>query len=333
MELSILDLATLAVGKTAKDVLEDSTRLAKAGEEFGYTRFWIAEHHNISALCCPSPEVMLGYIGANTETIRLGSGATLHPYYKPYKIAETFNLLSSLFPNRIDLGVGRGPGGSPEAKLALSDNFSEQAKKFPDTVKELKDFLDNSFPHKHPYSTINAYPIPSVPPQLWILGTSLESARLAALYGVPYAFGHFLSANKSSEIMNYYHNNLKGKESGIKPKTIFAVFVICAETNERAQELARSALLWEVQLSTGIGDKGLPSFIESNGYTFSRQEMELIRNFKNKMIIGSPTEVKKKLIDIQNTYKVDEIMILTNTFCFEDRIKSYKLIAKEVFSV
>jgi luciferase family oxidoreductase group 1 len=141
LKLSILDQSPISWGYTPQQALQASMELAKAGERLGFIRYWIAEHHNFSGLTCSAPEVMLSYIGASTKSIRIGAGAVLLPHYKPYRVAETYNMLATLFPGRIDLGIGRAPGGSAEASMALSDNFLENVRKMPNAVEELLHFL------------------------------------------------------------------------------------------------------------------------------------------------------------------------------------------------
>jgi luciferase family oxidoreductase group 1 len=332
MKISILDQSPISSGKTAGEALQESMKLAQIGEKLGYTRYWIAEHHDISGLSCSAPEVMLGYIGANTEKIRLGSGAVLLPHYKPYKVAETYNMLATLFPNRIDIGIGRAPGGSAEATMALSDNFLEQVRKMPESFKELLHFLHNDFPSDHMYSKISASPLPPISPQPWILGTSEKSANLAAENGTAYAFGQFMSDKEGTTIMNNYIQNFKANDRLQRPQSILAVSAICAETTERAEELALSGHLWEIQLAKGEGSKGIPSVEEAKQYSFNSDEKEMIKNMRNKMVIGNPQEVRQQLFELQTLYKADEIMIITITHSFEDRIQSYQLIANEILS-
>lgn len=145
MRLSILDQSPISAGKTAKEALAASVALAQTAEKLGYTRYWIAEHHDMDGLACPSPDVMLGVIGAQTEKIIIGAGAVLLPHYKPFRVAEKYNLLATLFPGRIDLGIGRAPGGSAEATMALSDNFLEEVRKMPSTLDQLLNFLYGTF--------------------------------------------------------------------------------------------------------------------------------------------------------------------------------------------
>ena len=191
MRLSILDQSPISSNQTPYDALNGSMKLAQAGEALGYTRYWIAEHHDLPGLACSAPEVMLSYIGANTNRIRIGSGAVLLPHYRPFKVAEIFNMLATLFPNRIDIGIGRAQGGSAEAANALSANFLQSVRNFPTLVRELLHFIDDDFPADSEYSKVSASPIPENPPVPWLLGTSKKSALLAAENGMPYTFRSF----------------------------------------------------------------------------------------------------------------------------------------------
>lgn len=331
MKLSILDQAPVLSGKTAQEALLESRKLAQFGEKLGYTRYWIAEHHDFPGLASSAPEVVLGYIGANTEKIRIGAGAILLPHYKPYKVAETFNVLATLFPNRIDLGIGRAPGGSAEASIALSGNFLENVRNMPESIKDLLHFLYNNYPSDQMFSKITAHPLPIVPPVPWILGTSEKSAIQAANYGTAYAFGHFMSEKDGMEIVNTYRNTFR-KSGGIqKPEAIVTVSVICAETTEQAEELALSWFLSKIKIDTGEKTKGIPTIEEARNYSFTSDEKDRIKEMRKKMIIGNPKEVKEQLVDLQSAYNADEMMIITITNSYESRKKSYQLIAKELW--
>ncbi|MBT2689531.1 LLM class flavin-dependent oxidoreductase [Bacillus sp. ISL-47] len=330
MKLSILDQAPISSGYSPRDALEASARLAQAGERLGYTRYWIAEHHDLSGLACSAPEIMLSYIGSKTEKIRIGAGAILLPHYKPYKIAELFNMLATLFPNRIDLGIGRAPGGSAEATMALSDNFLEGVRKMPETVKELLHFLNKDFPKNHMFSRISASPVPKIRPEPWILGTSCKSAVMAAENGAAYAFGQFMSEKDGEEIIREYRENFKARGSLQKPKVILTVSAICAETAEEAKELALSSMLWRLKTDKGEGNQGIPSIEEAKSYFLNVNQDPFTK--KSSLIIGNPTEVAQELRDMQDRYQADEIMIVTIVHRYEARLRSYELIAKEVLS-
>ena len=330
MKLSILDQSPISSNQTAKEALNESMELAKLGELLGYTRYWITEHHDLAGLASSAPEVMLGYIGANTNTIRIGSGAVLLPHYKPFKVAEVYNTLATLFPGRVDVGLGRAPGGSAEATNALSDNFLQNVYKMPGLVKEFLHFLDSDFPSDHEFSKISASPVPEVPPSPWLLGTSKKSALLAAENGLAYAFGHFMSEEDGEAIIQQYLDTFMLRKQGQKPEVIVTVSVICSETTEKANEVAKSMLIWALQRGKGEGKRGVPSIIEAQQYRLNDQEEDTLENMKKKLIIGNPTEVKEKLIELQTNYRADEIMLNTITYATEDRLNSYRLIAAEL---
>ena len=331
MKLSILDQAPVLSGKSAQEALKESMKLAQLGEKLGYTRYWIAEHHDFPGLASSAPEVMLGYIGANTEKIKIGAGAILLPHYKPYKVAETFNMLATLFPDRIDLGIGRAPGGSAEASIALSGNFLENVRNMPNSIKDLLHFLYNNYPTDQMFSKITAHPFPDTPPVPWILGTSEKSAIQAASYGTAYAFGHFMSDKDGIEILKTYRNAFRQSSGLQKPQAIITVSVICAETSELAEELALSWFLSKIQTDKGEKNNGIPTLEEARNYSFTSDEKERIQEMRKKMMIGNPKEVKQQLAELQSAYSVDEIMIVTITNSYDRRIKSYELIAKEVW--
>lgn len=329
MRISILDQSPISSNQSAKDALYESMKLAQAGEKFGYTRYWIAEHHDLPGLACPAPEVMLSFIGAHTSKIRIGSGATLLPHYKPYKVAETFNLLATLFPSRIDIGIGRAPGGSAEATNALSDNFLQKVYQMPNLLADLLHFLDRDFPKDHEFSKVTAAPVPPVTPETWLLGTSQKSAVLAAKNGLAYAFGQFISEENGAKIIQQYIDSFEPKKSGQLPQVLLTVSAICAETTEEAEEIAMSSLIWQLQTERGKGQR-IPSIEEAQKYELTDQEKEKLNIMKQNMIIGNPQEVGKALHQLQTKYKTDEMMILTITHSPKDRVNSYRLIAEKV---
>lgn len=329
MRISILDQSPISSNQTAKDALYESMKLAQAGEKFGYTRYWIAEHHDLPGLACPAPEIMLSFIGAHTNKIRIGSGATLLPHYKPYKVAETFNLLGTLFPNRIDIGIGRAPGGSAEATNALSDNFLQKVYQMPELLKELLHFFNNDFPKDHDFSKVTALPLPPVTPEKWLLGTSQKSAALAAKNGMAYAFGQFMSEKNGAEIIQQYVDAFEPVKNGQLPQSLLTVSAICAETTEKAEEIALSSLIWQLQIEKGQG-QSIPTIEEAKKYDLTDKEKDKLKMMKQNMIIGNQKEVGEAFQQLQKKYNTDEIMILTITHSPNDRITSYRLIAEEV---
>ena len=330
MRLSILDQAPISANQTAQEALNESMKLAQMGEKLGYTRYWVAEHHDLPGLACSAPEVMLSYIGANTSTIRIGSGAVLLPHYKPYKVAEVYNMLATLFPGRVDIGIGRAPGGSAEASNALSDNFLQQVWNMPKSVEELLHFLENDFPDDHQFKKLSASPVPPVSPVPWLLGTSKKSALLAAENGMSYAFGQFMSENDGPEIVQQYLNTFQPRKQGQKPEVIVTVNAVCAETDEKAEEIALSTIVWSLQKARGEGN-GLPSLAEAKEYPLYEKDLTNIVKIRKNLIVGNPKKVMKKLNERASLFHADEIMLVTITDSPEDRLNSYQLIAEEAF--
>lgn len=332
MKLSVIDQSPIPSNKSAREALLDSSKLALEAERLGYTRYWIAEHHDLPGLACSAPEVMLGLIGGQTSTIRIGSGAVLLPHYRPYKVAELYNMLATLFPDRIDIGIGRAPGGSAEATEALCSNFLQNVWKLPELVDELLTFLKDDFQAEHVYSKLSASPIPEIRPTPWVLGTSEKSAVLAAEKGIGYNFGHFMSDKEGKMIVQKYIDSFQPVSENQEPTVILTVNAICATTKEQAEQSALCSLVWGIQKEKGEGKNGIPSFQEAIKYPLSVKENETVQKKKKKMILGSPKEVREEILAFQKKYGAHEIMINTNTFSFDDRIQSYRLIANELLS-
>ncbi|WP_027415988.1 LLM class flavin-dependent oxidoreductase [Aneurinibacillus terranovensis] len=327
MKISILDQSPISHGKSAAEALAETARLIQRAEQLGYTRYWVAEHHGMDSLANPSPEVLLGQLGALTSTIRIGSGAVLLPHYSPYKVAENFNLLATLYPGRIDLGIGRAPGGSAHETLALRENYLQNVFRLPSLLSDLIGYLQDELPPDHPFVGIHARPQPPVAPELWLLGTSGKSAAYAAELGTSFAFGHFMSEIDGTAILQDYRQNFQPSRMQQQPKTIVTASAICAETEEEANRLAASLDLWAVQTDSGTASGGIPSVAEALAYPYSEAEQELIRKRHRRMLIGTPGQIKKQIKELQEAYQADEWMFVTITHDYETRLRSYELLA------
>lgn len=333
MKIGILDQAPLSAGQSAGDALSQAIRLAQAGERLGYSRYWIAEHHDMPGLACSAPEIMLGAIGAQTRSIRLGAGAILLPYYRPFKVAETFNLLATLYPGRIDLGIARSPGGAAEVSMALADRFLENVWKLPEAFEELLRFLDNRHPDDHPYARIAASPLPPAPPEPWILGTGAKSAKLAAEHGVPYAYGRFMNAEGAAEAVAGYREQFRPSRTLQRPYVMLAVSAVCAETSERAHDIALSAYVWRRQTAElGVPAPGLPSVEEARrALDEAGIDPDGVRQqLAEQTAVGTPAEVRARLEAWREECGADELMVLSYAYDFADRLRSYELIAREL---
>ncbi|KMK76183.1 MsnO8 family LLM class oxidoreductase [Alkalihalobacillus pseudalcaliphilus] len=321
MRLSILDQVPLSEGSSYQEAYEQAKDLAVLAEKLGYHRYWIAEHHHLSGLVCPSPEVLLTYIGTQTRRIRLGSGATLLPHYKPYKVAETFHMLATLFPGRIDLGVARSPGGSAEVTNALNDHFLQKVFKYAELIDELKSFIKN--PKQNPKTL--AIPIPETKPEIWILGSSHKSALLAIEKDLPYTYGHFQPINDAMEPLELYNEQTKSED---RRKKIVALPVICGETEEEAHELALSESYRHLLIETGSEEMPyIPSTKSVKQKVKERPELyEQLLSIRKRMLVGSPERIKTILLHISNQYDIDECMLLTNIHAFNKKKQSFELI-------
>ncbi|WP_280771528.1 LLM class flavin-dependent oxidoreductase [Salipaludibacillus daqingensis] len=326
MKLSVLDPSPILENQTPQEALLDSVKLAQLAEELGYTRFWMTEHHDLSGLASSAPEVILSYVGAHTKTIRLGTGAVLLPFYKPYKVAEVHHTLASLFPGRIDLGIGRAPGGSAQATNALSDQYLKQVWKIPEKVKELLLFIDQ----KH--SDLLASPVPTIAPTPWILGTSKKSADLAAKNGVGYVFGEFMSDHDGEEMIHEYLKTYQSRYGESSPQVIVTVSAICAKTDELAEKMAYRSFIWSLINENRLTDVSAKPLEEQvNEYKLNEVELEKLEAMKQKVVFGDPNTVKRKLEMLQSKYQANEMMIFTSILSANDRRESYRLIAKEFF--
>ena len=325
MKLSILDQVPISNGKSAKEAIEATIELAQLAEKLGYERYWVAEHHDFKGLASPAPDIILGIIGSKTKRIRIGSGAVLLPNYQPFNIVERYNMLATLYPGRVDLGLGRSPGGSAETSIALAGDFLEKVRKHPEKVDELLNFLNRSFPIDTIFSKVSAEPVPKEKPIPWLLGTSVKSAVLALEKGLPYVFGHFMSDSDGPSIIKGYFDNFQG----VKPQAMVTVSVICAETTEEAEELALSNQVWKLQQSKGGGNGLVPSIEDTNEYEYTSEDLDSLRESNHRNIIGNPAEVRTALKRLAELYQTDEFMIVTITHDYEARKKSYELIAKE----
>ncbi|WP_279401867.1 MsnO8 family LLM class oxidoreductase [Piscibacillus salipiscarius] len=218
MKLSVLDQSPISKGQTAEEALQNSLQLAKETDQLGYHRYWVAEHHSTNGLACTSPEILIGQIAAQTNQIKVGSGGVLLPQYSPLKVAENFNMLSAFHPDRIDLGVGRSPGGPQKVRQALTDGHNKNLSAFSRQVKELQSFIHHSFPIDHEYRGIKAGPKVQSKPDIWVLGVSERGAKHAAVNGVGFTYGHFINPNNGKEAIHLYKKRFKPSFSLSEPK-------------------------------------------------------------------------------------------------------------------
>ncbi|OBZ08891.1 luciferase [Bacillus sp. FJAT-27264] len=308
LRLGVLDLAPRLSGISAETALQEALLLARSAEDWGYHRYWVAEHHDIQGLACPSPEVLLGYVGALTSRIQLGSGALLLPHYSPLKVVESFHLLSALCPGRIELGLGRAPGGPPHASMALSGNFLKAVSELPETIRAVMELLQDGYAYEG--QPVTARPLPAVSPLPWLLGTGVRSAEYAARFGTGYVFGSYMSDKEAEPVLEQYRRNFEPSLLVPEPCTMVAVAVICASSAEEAALLAEES-------RTEQGDRGAGS-----GEDKSRPPL----------LCGTPQQLREELQQMAHRCKTEDLLIFTPLKDYEKRRASYRLLAESVLS-
>ncbi|MEM7531800.1 MAG: LLM class flavin-dependent oxidoreductase [Chloroflexota bacterium] len=326
MKLSVLDQSPIRQGGTATQALHETLALAKHVESLGYHRFWVSEHHNMTSLAGSAPEVLLGAIGAHTQHMRIGSGGVMLPHYSAFKVAETFSVLSTLYPNRVDVGVGRAPGGDMDTARILATDGRPKFERFPVLVEQLRTMLnDRDFRPR-------VAPVPPSPPPMWILGSSHESAILAAQYGLPYNFALFINSQMIPELFDLYRSEFQPSDSYpgqiTEPQTILTVDVLCAETEEEAQRLAMSRRLTFLRFAHREQNVQVPPVEEAVNYPYNQQELQFLNTKFQQAAIGTPTQVRAKLEKLAEDFGTDEIMTVTITYDFQARLRSYELLAE-----
>jgi luciferase family oxidoreductase group 1 len=327
MNLSVLDQSPIPEGSTGADALRNTLDLASLAERLGYARYWLAEHHGTPMLACSSPEVMIAAIGSITRRMRIGSGGVMLPHYSSLKVAETFSILSALFPDRVDLGLGRAPGSDPSTAFALQRDRRQAAPDdFPEQLAELLGYLENRMPRGHPFARLAALPGRPHVPEVWLLGSSEQSALWAADNGLPYCFADFINPN-GADYAKLYRDRFSRSETLAEPRMMVAGFAVCAETDAEAQRIASSARMSRALLNQGRSiavppiDKAL-QFLAEHGPSPDTAARP------RRAMVGAPATVKKEIEALADLYGAQEAMIVTITYSHEARRRSYELIAE-----
>jgi luciferase family oxidoreductase group 1 len=326
VKLSILDQSPVVNGETPAAAIRATLELAQAADRLGYHRYWLAEHHATVALADPCPEILLGQIAACTQRIRVGTGGVLLPYYSPLKVAEVFRMYEALFPGRVDLGIGRAPGGSLLTARAMNAEAFLGEDRFPVQVQELVGYLDDSLPPEYPYHTVKAMPAGATSPEVWLLGSSDYSGTLAAYLGLRFAFAHFINAHGGDGVMRAYRADFRPSYRESRACAMLAVFVICAPTQEQAEALAASIDLRRYQMSQGI-DAPVATMEQAQAYVYSDAARAIVQRERARAVIGTPQAVKARLLALQEQFAADELMVITITGDYASRLRSYELLA------
>lgn len=322
IKLSILDQSPVRQGGTPEQALAETVELAELADGLGYYRFWASEHHSTAAYAGSAPEVLLAAIGARTRKIRIGSGGIMLPHYSTFKVAEVASVLATLFPGRIDLGLGRAPGADMATARELSHDGNPRFHLFPQQTQDLLDKLANK--RYRP----KIFPRPETNPDVWMLGTSPDSAMLAAELGLPYNFALFINPDMETGIIGRYREHFVPSDNLSEPYAGLTVNVYCAETEERARQLALARQLSMLRVVTGGGFSGIGPVEEAEQYPYSSQEREYIAQRGRHDAIGTPGQVREQILRLAEKYDADEITTVTITYDFEERKQSYRLLAE-----
>lgn len=326
VKLSVLDQTPVIQGHTAADAVAATVELAQLADDLGYTRYWCAEHHGLRGVANPAPEVMLARLGSVTKRIRLGSGGVMLPYYSPFKLAEQFQMLEALFPNRIDLGVGRAPGGDMKTAQAVSSGHYNFGEIFPQQVSDLVGLFNDTLPPDHVARGVLLQPQIETRPQLWMLGSSEFGGLLAAQLGIRFAFAHFINAQFGEHVAQAYRERFRaGHEDD--PYLAAAIFVICADTDAEAEALEKAVDLRRVQMALGL-NAPIPSIEQGEAQAYGARELAIIEHEKARSIIGTPDRVAERVRELQARFGADELIVLTVAGSYAARRRSYELLAQ-----
>jgi len=330
--LSVLDLSPVTTATPGSAALRNSLDLARLADRLGYTRYWLAEHHNLASIASSAPEIMIGQIAAATTHIRVGSGGVMLVNHAPLMVAERFKVLEALFPGRIDLGLGRAPGTDPVTSYALRRRQdAREGDEFLERFQELIMLERGGFPEGHPFRSVHAVPADVALPPVWLLGSSGYSAELAAAVGMGFAFAHHFAEHDAESAMLSYRAHFKPSPTLREPHAILATAVIAADTDAEAERIAASADLNFVRRAKG---EYLPlaAPAEAAAYPYTPIDRERIARQRERLVVGGVDNVMARLRKLIESTQADELMITTMTYDHAARRRSYELLA-EAFAV
>jgi luciferase family oxidoreductase group 1 len=322
ISLSVLDLSTITEGSTAATALRNTLDLARHVERLGFRRFWLAEHHNMPGIASSATAVVIGHVAAGTSTIRVGAGGIMLPNHAPLVIAEQFGTLAALFPGRIDLGIGRAPGTDPYTSHALRRNLAGDVDDFPRDVVELRDY----FRAVAPGQRVRAIPGAGETVPLWILGSSLYGAQLAAVLGLPFAFASHFAPQAMTPAIEIYRSRFEPSDQLDRPYLMLGFNVCAAETDEEARYLRSSAAQSFVRLRRGNPGQ-LPPPVANFEDTLSAAEARMLAEVAACSAVGSPVTVRRGLEEFARRTGADEIMVASHIYDHAARLRSFELLA------
>ena len=327
LKLSVLDQTPIRRASTATEALQESVELAKLTDKLGYTRYWLSEHHNIGMLAGAAPEILIARLAGETKQIRFGSGGIMLPNHSTLKVAENFRLLEALFPERIDLGIGRAPGGDRITASLLNPTNKFHPQDYVQQIVDLKAFFSNEKEEGTIHEKVMAIPRIDTKPALWMLTSSGESAYIAAHFGMALSFAQFINPQGGREAIQQYRMKFVPSPELEKPEASVGIFVFCGDTEEKAAQVQAVMDYRLLNIGRGTMDQS-PSYEFVKNITYSREETSQIQYNRQRMIVGTMETVKRKLTYLANELEVDEIVMSTFTDKAEDRLRSYELLAE-----
>jgi luciferase family oxidoreductase group 1 len=333
LSLSVLDQSPIRSGRTPADAIRETLQLAVAAERLGYRRYWLAEHHSSEGLAGSAPEILIGQVAARTSRMRVGSGGVMLSHYSALKVAESFRVLETLFPGRIDLGIGRAPGSDRRTAMALATGPGALGiEHFPGQVRDVIEWVHDRMAPQHRFAGVRAMPIGPSAPEVWLLGSSADSATYAAHFGTAFSFAHFINASGGDEITRMYRDYFQPSEWLPEPKVSVGVFVICADTEEEAVRLRLSRDLSIAKRYSGAGGGPYPTVAEAQQHLWTPQQLAIAEHSRNRAIVGAPEQVRDRLVALAAEFEADELVVVTITEDEQSRLRSYELLA-EVFEL
>lgn len=322
MQLSILDYSEIRANSSPEGAFAESLELARYAEAWGYHRYWVSEHHGNRVLAGSAPEILVAALAASLKgSMRVGSGGVMLPMHSPFKVAENFSVLASLYPGRIDLGVGRSTGGRAETSAALLDGRSGSFRQYPDQVARLAAHIRGT-------GGAAAMPRPETPPELWLLGSSENGADIAASNGMGLAFGHFIRGRAGREAVRAYRERFVPSPGSEQPRVLVSLFAVCGRDEAEAQQLASAFDDYLLDIGEGGHLDRVPSLEEVESRSYTPEQKEKIRAGRVRMVVGDPAGVRRQLIALADLYEADEMMLATVSPDFGLKLQMYEMLAK-----
>jgi luciferase family oxidoreductase group 1 len=328
LPLSILDQSPVIGTTPPAEAIRRTIELAKLADRLGYHRYWCAEHHGMIGLADASPEILLARLGAETRQIRLGTGGIMLPYYAPFKIAEQFKMLEAMYPGRMDLGLGRAPGGHPRTARVLFDGRPiDTDEGFANQLAELSAIFRGVVPDNHPLSGQIASPAVETSPEMWVLGSSTGGASFAASLGMRFAFAHFINAYSGADVARAYRQHFKPWHEET-PRIALAMLAICTEDDAEAKAIEKAVLMrWAL---TAMGaNRTVPTLEEAAAYEFSAREKQIAANDRPRLTLGTPKVVAGRIRQIAADFGADEVILVAVAPSYDIRVRTFEALARE----